>query len=91
MFYSETNFCFLKISYSRNNVHLPNLLGKSFTSALSSGVKLVSFNEQNTGLGKNQSSLDVNPLALFCASSMMGRAVCGWVNPISVNEVWVIL
>jgi len=45
---------------------------------------------QNTGSGKNHRVLDVNPLALFGASSIIGRAVCGCVNPNIVNDVWAI-
>lgn len=54
-------------------------------------VSLVANILQKTGSGKYHIILDVNPFALFCTSSMMGSAVCGWVNPNIVNEVWDIL
>jgi len=56
----------------------------------STGVSLVSAILQKTGSGKNHRLLDVNPLALFCASSIIGRAVCGCVNPNIVKDVWAI-
>lgn len=86
---------FLPWGYQQTGIfisrYLPSAMLKFFTVAFSAIESLVACILQKTGSGKYHIILDVNPLTLFCTSSMMGSAVCGWVNPNIVNDVWVIL
>lgn len=72
-------------------VSLPSCGKKVLTSSVSMSSNIVSLILQNTGLGNHHNNRDVNPLALFCRSSIIGRADCGWVKPTNVNDVWFIL
>ena len=56
---------------------IPILSLNCVTFSFSATSSLVSLILQKTGSGKNQRILDVKPFALFLASSIIGRAVCG--------------
>ncbi len=71
--------------------YLPISFLNATTLDVSSSVKTVSLIQQNTGSGKNHRNLDVNPLALFWVSSIIGIAVCGCVNPRRVKDVCAML
>lgn len=69
---------------------LPNFSLSFWAKSFSSSVRMVSSNLANTGWGKYQRILEVNPLALL-VSWITGSAACGWVNPIKENDVRAIL
>ena len=72
-------------------VLLPSWSVNVCTSSVSVFCSIVSLILQNTGVGNHHNNREVNPLALFCKSSMIGNAAWGWVKPTNVNEVWFIL
>lgn len=96
---SRRNFWIVSSSVSvwpglYNNVKgfsLPSCGKKVLTSSLSMASNIVSLILQNTGLGNHHNNREVNPLALFCRSSIIERGDSGWVKPTNVNDVWFIL
>ena len=75
----------LIIIYSR--VLLPSFSVNVCTSSVSVSCSIVSLILQNTGVGNHQSNREVNPLPLFCKSSIIGNAAWDWVKPTNVKEV----